>query len=360
MAEEQSNDGGESVVQRIPIRQLLRHMTRLGISLAHRRLAALAVLATSLLVPSAAAGAPQSITPVIRGTLGANGWYVTNVTVNWTFDPLPDSTSNCDAFTLSADTGGTSRTCSATWGSTTIGYTVTFKIDKTAPSVQGAASRPPDANGWYNHQLSVSFSGSDSTSGVASCSSAVSYSGPDTPGAAVYGTCRDNAGNTGSGALPFQYDSTPPAVAGTAGRSPDANGWYNHSLTVSFSGTDATSGVASCVSPTYSGPDDAGAAVSGSCHDKAGNAASSAVSFKYDASPPAVQGVPSRSPDANGWYSRPLTISFSGADAVSGVAGCSPASPYDGPDTSGAALSGSCRDNAGNTGTGAASVKYDT
>src|SRR5438034_3412736 len=201
MAEEQSNDGGESVVQRIPIRQLLRHMTRLGISLAHRRLAALAVLATSLLVPSAAAGAPQSITPVIRGTLGANGWYVTNVTVNWTFDPLPDSTSNCDAFTLSADTGGTSRTCSATWGSTTIGYTVTFKIDKTAPSVQGAASRPPDANGWYNHPLSVSFSGSDSTSGVASCSSAVSYSGPDDRGAAVYGTCRDNAGNTGSGAL---------------------------------------------------------------------------------------------------------------------------------------------------------------
>src|SRR5205823_11109816 len=101
---------------------------------------------------------------------------------------------------------------------------------------------------------------------------------------------------------------------------------------------------ASCFSPTYSGPDAAGAAVSGSCHDKAGNAASSTVSFKYDATPPAVQDVPSRPPDANGWYNRPLTISFSGADAVSGVAGCSSASPYGGPDPSAAALRGSRRD----------------
>src|SRR2546421_12951713 len=120
MAKEQSNDGGESVVQRIPIRQLLRHMTRLGTSPGDRRLAALAVLATSLLIPSAAAGASQSVTPVIRGTLGANGWDRTGGIVHLAIQPLPDSTRRCDAFTLTADTRGTARKCFATWGGTTI------------------------------------------------------------------------------------------------------------------------------------------------------------------------------------------------------------------------------------------------
>src|SRR2546421_2936629 len=100
MAKEQSNDGGESVVQRIPIRQLLRHMTRLGTLPAYRPLAALAVLATSLLIPSAAAGAPQSITPVIRGTLGANGWERNRGPGDWGVQALPGSPRGCGALAL--------------------------------------------------------------------------------------------------------------------------------------------------------------------------------------------------------------------------------------------------------------------
>jgi hypothetical protein len=313
----------------------------------------------SLVVPSAAGASGPSITPSIRGTTGLNGWYTSNVTVNWVIDPLPDSSSGCDAFTLSADTAGTTRTCSATWGSTTIDYRLTVKLDKTPPNVAATASRAPDSNGWYNHGLTVSFSGSDGTSGVGSCSSAASYSGPDNSGAALYGTCRDNAGNTGTGALAFKYDATPPSVGGSAGRAPDANGWYNHALTVSFSGSDLTSGIASCSSPTYSGPDSASAAVSGSCRDNAGNTATAAVGFKYDATAPVVKGTASRAPDANGWYNHALSVSFSGSDGTSGVASCSSAASYSGPDNPGAALYGICRDNAGNTGSGALPFQYD-
>jgi hypothetical protein len=415
---------------RAPIRRLLRQSDRC-------RLTALVVVATSLFLPAGGANASgPSITPVIRGTLGSNGWYVSNVTVNWVIDPLPDSSSGCDAFTLTADTPGTSRTCSATWGSTTINYTLTIKIDKTPPTVGGAlsrqpdangwynhplpisfsgsdalsglascssptysgpdradavvsgscrdnagntagaavsfdydataptvtagASRQPDANGWYNHLLTVSFSGSDGTSGLAGCSAAASYSGPDSSGAAVYGTCTDKAGNTGTGALSFPYDATPPtAVKGTLSRQPDANGWYNHALPISFSGTDGMSGLASCSSPTYSGPDRADAVVSGSCRDNAGNTASAAVSFDYDATAPTVKAAASRQPDANGWFNHPLTISFSGSDSTSGLTGCSSAASYSGPDTAGAAVYGTCTDKAGNTGTGALSFPYD-
>src|SRR5439155_26142806 len=68
-----------------------------------------------------------------------------------------------------------------------------------------------------------------------------------------------------------------------------SNGWYNHVLTVTSSGTDATSGVASCVPPqTYAGPDNPSAAVSGTCQDNAGNVGNAVFSFKYDATPPTI------------------------------------------------------------------------
>ena len=59
-------------------------------------------------------------------------------------------------------------------------HTVVLHIDRTAPSVRPVLDRPPDHAGWFNHPVRVSFSGSDATSGIASCSSAT-YSGPDRP-----------------------------------------------------------------------------------------------------------------------------------------------------------------------------------
>ena len=44
-------------------------------------------------------------------------------------------------------------------------------MDKTAPTVSGAPDRQADANGWYNRPLTISFSGSDGISGIATCSS---------------------------------------------------------------------------------------------------------------------------------------------------------------------------------------------
>jgi hypothetical protein len=244
-----------------------------------------------VITPGAAGDPAPSITPVISGTTGANGWYTSDVTVNWVITPLPKSSSGCDAVPLEADTPGRVVECSAVWGSpydTSIDAKKTLKIDQTPPSAAGIASRPPDANGWYNHGLSVAFSGADATSGIASCSSA-SYAGPDNGNASVAGFCTDNAGNVGGAALPLAYDATPPAVSASADRAPDANGWYNHALSVTFSGTDATSGVASCTQETYSGPDNGSASVSGTCRDRAGNqSGSSSFPFAYDANPPTV------------------------------------------------------------------------
>jgi hypothetical protein len=163
-----------------------------------------------VLAPGGSAGAPV-ITPVIFGTLGANGWYTSNVTINWAFDGPVESSEGCNARTISADTTGTTFTCSATRDGYTTTVSKTFRVDKTAPAVASAMERQPDANGWYNRAVTIAFTGSDKTSGIQSCVT-IRYAGPDSPGASVTGTCTDVAGNTSGGSVALKYDATPPRL----------------------------------------------------------------------------------------------------------------------------------------------------
>ena len=160
------------------------------------------------------------------------------------------------------------------------------------------------------------------------------YSGPDNANASVTGSCTDHAGNSTQRTFGLSYDSTAPQVTGsTPSRSPDSNGWYNHAFTVTFAGTDATSGIDTCTQTTYSGPDDPTGTVNGTCRDRAGNtSASSAFNFQYDATGPVVTATPSRAPDSNGWYNHALTVGFTGTDATSGMDSCVPPQGYSGPD----------------------------
>jgi large repetitive protein len=304
------------------------------------------------------------VTPQVFGTLGANGWYTTNVTVNWSVvDPesVILSTSGCDAVTLTAETSGTKLTCSASsdGGDSTVSKTI--KIDKTAPSATATPARVPDAGGWYNHAVAVSFTGGDGMSGVDSCVAPKTYAGPDTGNASVGGTCSDKAGNVGAASLGLKYDATAPQVTGSgAGRAADSNGWYNHAVAVSFTGSDTTSGIDTCSQPTYAGPDTAAASVAGTCVDKAGNVSgSSTFTLNYDATGPSVSATPGRAADANGWYNHQLAVSFSGSDAVSGLDSCVAPQSYSGPDAGAVSVTGTCRDQAGNTTARSFGLKYD-
>jgi hypothetical protein len=188
----------------------------------------LALVLTGLALPSAA-GSQTAVTADrhVDGTPGANGWYVSNVHVYWTFDPPPDNETGCNARTLTAD-GVTHFDCLATWGSNTTFHDIfDVNIDKTPPSAHAVPARPPDVNGWYNHPLGVAFAGSDATSRLAGCSS-ITYSGPDDGNASVAGTCTDNAGNVGHATYGFSYDSTPPSLGSVTAKHGDRSvllGW---------------------------------------------------------------------------------------------------------------------------------------
>jgi hypothetical protein len=225
----------------------------------------------------------------------ANGWYNHAVGYSAAGTDGMSGVSSCTSATYSGPDSGSasvSATCTDAAGNVSAPKATTFEYDATPPSVTASPARGADANGWYNHAVAVGFSGSDGASGLSGCTSAT-YSGPDSGSASVAGTCTDKAGNTGSASFGLKYDATPPSVSGeTPDRQPDANGFYNHKLTVTFAGTDTTSGIASCDTPSYDKPNDATASLSGRCTDNAGNqSAPASFSFKYDSSPPKLSGL---------------------------------------------------------------------
>jgi len=301
-------------------------------------------------------------TPAPSPAPNANGWLNSGVQVTWNGSDATSGVASCSAKSSysSPDTAGTtlSGSCTDNAGNTGSG-SFTVKLDTGAPTTTAAPARAPNGAGWFKSAVTINGSGTDSLSGIDSCTS-TSYSGPDTTGTSRSVTCTDKAGNSSSGSYVVKYDSTPPAVSATTGRAPDQGSWFNHPVDVNFAGTDGTSGIASCSSTTYSGPDNANASVQGSCTDAAGNSTTSSFGLKYDSAPPVTTPSPSPAPNANGWLSSKVDVTWNGADATSGIASCSPKSTYSGPDTVATTVSGTCTDNAGNSSGASFTVHYDS
>jgi hypothetical protein len=177
----------------------------------------LALVSLPLLV-FAAGGSAAPVTWSCNGGGCSSAWYTSNVVVAFVVapDPTVGKTPGCGVFSVTSDTGGQSFQCTVryTTGGSYTSPVITVRRDATPPAVTGGSpSRGPDANGWYNHPVGISFSGTDTTSGIAGCTS-TSYGGPDTGGVSFSGTCTDNAGNrSGAGSFgPIKYDATPPTL----------------------------------------------------------------------------------------------------------------------------------------------------
>ncbi|MGZ8710145.1 MAG: hypothetical protein ACXW28_07965 [Thermoanaerobaculia bacterium] len=84
------------------------------------------------------------ITSQVTGTLGNNGWYVSDVTVSWTVtDPesAVTSTSGCGTTLVTIDTTGNTYTCTATSAGGTSSSSATVKRDATGPVIDFAGEQ---------------------------------------------------------------------------------------------------------------------------------------------------------------------------------------------------------------------------
>jgi hypothetical protein len=150
-------------------------------------------------------------------------------------------------------------------------------------------SPAPNANGWNNTNVAVSFNGTDNLSGIASCSAPITLT-TQGAGQTASGTCTDNAGNVSAPAsAKVNIDKTPPAITITA---PANGGVYlmNTPLTANYGCTDTLSGVASCTAPVNNAAAISTSAVGPfsftvNAGDNAGNAAALTSAYKIQYAP---------------------------------------------------------------------------
>jgi large repetitive protein len=301
--------------------------------------------------------------PIVTVTAGRspdfNGWYTAPVSASVSGSSVSGGVT-CSGSTYAgpdSTNASVSGTCDDNAGETNTSTSSPFHYEASSPTITVAPSRAPDGNGWYWSPVSASVTG-NSFSGIASCTG-TSYSGPDTTSATVTGSCTDNAGKKVNGSsAPFPYEASQPTISVVLARSADSNGWFNHPVDAKATGS-SFSGIASCTSSTYAGPDATNATLTETCSDNAGKSVGgSTPAFKYEASSPTVTVGLARMPDLNGWYTHPVASIVTGS-SYSGIASCAP-STYAGPDTSTATVGGSCTDNAGKTTSGTSpTFEYD-
>jgi hypothetical protein len=284
-------------------------------------------------LPETTGAAPGPPSAACNGG-GCGGWFRSNVTVTWSYDPTgATSTSGCGAAAVTQDTGGATFTCTVNYGGPFYGNSVTVAKDSSPPSVEGSLARDPDGNGWYTKPIPFSFSGDGGPSGISSCTSGT-YGGPDGGAVSIGGTCTDGAGNSASTNLTIKYDATPPEVTAAPEREPDAAGWYNHPVKVVFTGKDGGSGIVECTQPVaYGGPDANPAKVVGQCRDAAGHVSSpTTLELRYDGTKPARPNVRSAhrgTAIALSW-TRPADVVRSVVVRAPGLKGKKPSVVYDG------------------------------
>jgi hypothetical protein len=162
---------------------------------------------------------------------GLNGWFRSDVSLSWNVgepeSPSSLQTIGCADQSVTADQDETSYSCTASSAGGSAGpMSVSIKRDATKPTINGSRSPAPNADGWSNTDVSVSFACADNLSGVASC-------GPDqtltTEGAgqSVTGAAVDKAGNSDTATVSgINIDKTAPTISWSGGPAAGASYYF--------------------------------------------------------------------------------------------------------------------------------------
>ncbi len=301
--------------------------------------------------------------PSISGVVPAanvNGWFNAPVTVSWSCADALSGVASCPgSTTLSSD--GAAQSVSGTAADTADNLrsaTVSgINIDQTAPTIVASITPAANAGGWNNSAVTVHFTCSDATSGIAAgdcpADQVVSAEGVTT----VSGAVTDRAGNAATDSITVKIDTIAPGIVGAQTPDPNGAGWNNTDVTVSFNCTDAGSGIATagCTSPVNV-TDGAAQSVTGTAVDLAGNTSTATMSgINVDTTDPTLSGTPTTAPNANGWYNSPVTIHWACSDALSGIAGACPPDSVISSEGSGLTATAAVSDVAGNSTTATSS-----
>ena len=277
---------------------------------------------------------------------GTNGWCALGASVSVFVNEPQNDPLNVTCSNPSASASG-NKTIALPDGIGAIGCTVSsangsdsastsWKVDTTAPSSSMSQSGTVGSNGWYRSNVSVSVSGSDATSGVASRkvnvggtwynnSTAVSTNGTN----AVSYQVTDNAGNVSSGSAVIKIDKVAPSLSPSVNCTIGDNSWCISYPSINVGGSDLHSGISTqqvnvsgigWQSSGYTLSQDGSFSLSYEVVDVAGNSGTGSGSVKVDVTKPVLSANASGTSGANGWFVGPVIVDASGSDATSGLA----------------------------------------
>lgn len=246
--------------------------------------------------------APVSTT-MITGKPGAHNWYVSDVTINIT---ATDYGSGAREIHYRVDGSGavvpgdSAELSLVSNGTHTVNYyavdnagnvenphVLTLMIDKSAPDISASGTPLPNGEGWNNTDVTVTFTCHDAPSGIAECPAPVTVSA-EGANQEVTGTAIDQAGNQASASIQLNIDKTPPLITPAVNRNPNADGWNNADVTITFTCTDTLSGISSCPPPVTVTTEGEDQVITGTAVDKAGNMATASVTLNIDKTPPSI------------------------------------------------------------------------
>jgi hypothetical protein len=237
----------------------------------------------------------DTVAPLVTGTPDRQpneaGWYNADVTITWNGTDLEPSSGypTQPVQTIAAKEGTNTYTsdesCDPAGNCATGSFDLS--IDKAAPEINFSLSPAPNAGGWNNGAVIVTFNCNDALSGIATCSEPVAVSGEDS-GRIVTGSATDNAGNVTDINAVVMIDSTKPTVTQTVLPADNGEGWHNTDVTITPVCDDNLSGIASCSSAVVLAADSENQTVTSTATDKAGNTAEIITQVSLDKTVPSL------------------------------------------------------------------------
>lgn len=265
--------------------------------------------------------------PVITGAAtvqpNINGWYNSDVTVHFNAnDTLSGLASAPQDVILTASGANQEATGTAEdyAGNQAIYKVSGISIDRTPPTISGAALTSPNSNNWYSSDVTIKFTASDSLSGIDTVTpnTVISQEGDNQ---SISGVAIDKAGNKMAIEVGgINIDKTSPVITGAATASPNNNGWYNTDVTVHYSATDKLSGVDMVSPDSVVETEGASQSAIGTAIDKAGNSADYTVSgINIDKTAPVTNAALSGKSSSD-CYSGDVGVVLTAHDNLSGIA----------------------------------------
>ena len=148
---------------------------------------------------------PPVVTAAVTGVLGSNGWYTSDVAVQWTVTETESELIEgpCVSGTQTTDVASRVFSCSAMSGGGSTTEQVVIKRDTTRPTIEIAQ---PNALSYQRGQIvPIAFSCNDATSDIASCTANQSgHVDTSTPGTFSFVvTAIDHAGNVSQASVTY-------------------------------------------------------------------------------------------------------------------------------------------------------------